>query len=65
MAGGSSSRSAARQRNSAARRQPIAGRRRPNGKITIDDFAKIELRVGQVKVAERVPKADKLAAAGS
>jgi methionyl-tRNA synthetase len=30
------------------------------GKITIDDFAKIELRVGRVKVAERVPKADKL-----
>ncbi len=29
-------------------------------KITIDDFAKIELRVGIVKVAERVPKADKL-----
>jgi len=31
-----------------------------SGKITIDDFAKIELRVGVVKVAERVPKADKL-----
>jgi len=31
-----------------------------DGKITIDDFAKVELRVGQVKVAERVPKADKL-----
>ena len=30
------------------------------GKITIDDFAKVELRVGQVKVAERVPKSDKL-----
>ncbi len=30
------------------------------GKITIDDFTKIELRVGMVKVAERVPKADKL-----
>lgn len=30
------------------------------GKISIDDFAKIELRVGQVKVAERVPKSDKL-----
>ncbi|HTZ81638.1 MAG TPA: methionine--tRNA ligase [Candidatus Acidoferrales bacterium] len=29
-------------------------------KITIDDFAKVELRVGQVKVAERVPKSDKL-----
>jgi methionyl-tRNA synthetase len=29
-------------------------------KISVDDFAKVELRVGQVKVAERVPKADKL-----
>jgi methionyl-tRNA synthetase len=28
--------------------------------ITIDDFAKVELRVAQIKVAERVPKADKL-----
>ncbi len=32
----------------------------PDGKITIDDFAKIDLRVGVVKVAERVPKSDKL-----
>jgi methionyl-tRNA synthetase len=31
-----------------------------NNKISIDDFSKIELRVGLVKVAERVPKADKL-----
>jgi methionyl-tRNA synthetase len=31
-----------------------------NEKISIDDFGKIELRVGLVKVAERVPKADKL-----
>ncbi|MGA2021603.1 MAG: methionine--tRNA ligase [Candidatus Sulfotelmatobacter sp.] len=31
-----------------------------NDKISIDDFAKVELRVGLVKVAERVPKADKL-----
>ncbi|MGA8646798.1 MAG: methionine--tRNA ligase, partial [Candidatus Sulfotelmatobacter sp.] len=31
-----------------------------NDKISIDDFAKIELRVGLVKVAERVPKANKL-----
>ncbi len=29
-------------------------------KISIDDFSKIELRVGVVRVAERVPKADKL-----
>jgi methionyl-tRNA synthetase len=31
-----------------------------DGKITIDDFAKIDLRVGLVKTAERVPKSDKL-----
>ena len=31
-----------------------------NDKISIDDFAKVDLRVGLVKVAERVPKADKL-----
>jgi len=30
------------------------------GKISIDDFAKVELRVGQVKVAEKVKGADKL-----
>jgi methionyl-tRNA synthetase len=41
----------------AAAQAPVAA---PDGKITIDDFAKIELRVGIVKVAERVPKADKL-----
>ena len=28
--------------------------------ISIDDFLKVELRVGEVKVAERIPKADKL-----
>jgi methionyl-tRNA synthetase len=28
--------------------------------ITIDDFVKVELRVAQVLVAERIPKADKL-----
>ncbi|MGH9502191.1 MAG: methionine--tRNA ligase [Terriglobales bacterium] len=32
----------------------------PDGKISIEDFAKVELRVGQVKVAERVKGADKL-----
>ncbi len=31
-----------------------------NNQITIDDFLKIELRVGEVKVAERVKGADKL-----
>ncbi|MBV8438630.1 MAG: methionine--tRNA ligase [Silvibacterium sp.] len=29
-------------------------------KITIDDFAKVDLRVAKIMVAERVPKADKL-----
>ena len=32
----------------------------PDGKISIDDFAKVELRVGQVKAAEKVKGADKL-----
>lgn len=32
----------------------------PDGKITIEDFAKVELRVAQVVSAERVPGADKL-----
>src|SRR5215469_12493525 len=31
-----------------------------NGRISLDDFAKIELRVGQVKIAEKVKGADKL-----
>ncbi|HET9180882.1 MAG TPA: methionine--tRNA ligase [Candidatus Angelobacter sp.] len=31
-----------------------------DGKISIDDFLKVELRVGQVKVAEKVKGADKL-----
>ena len=30
------------------------------GKISIEDFAKVEMRVGQVKVAEKVKGADKL-----
>jgi methionyl-tRNA synthetase len=32
----------------------------PDGKISIDDFVKVELRVAQVKTAERVKGADKL-----
>ena len=32
----------------------------PDSTITIDDFLKVELRVGQVKVAEKVKGADKL-----
>ena len=31
-----------------------------DGKISIEDFAKVELRVGQVKIAEKVKGADKL-----
>jgi methionyl-tRNA synthetase len=41
----------------AAAKPPAAN---PDGKITIDDFAKVELRVAQVKTAERVKGADKL-----
>ena len=32
----------------------------PSTQITIDDFAKVDLRVAQIKIAERIPKADKL-----
>jgi len=39
---------------------PVASATAPDGKIGIDDFAKVELRVGQVNVAERVKGADKL-----
>jgi methionyl-tRNA synthetase len=38
--------------------QPVA--KTTDGKISIEDFAKVELRVGQVRVAERVKGADKL-----
>jgi methionyl-tRNA synthetase len=40
---------------SAAIAAPVA-----DGKITIDDFMKVELRVGQVKAAEKVKGADRL-----
>ena len=39
-----------------------AGKAAPEGVITFDDFAKVELRVGRILTAERVPKADKLLA---
>ena len=40
---------------------PTAGQPAPApGVITIDDFVKVELRVAQVKVAEKVKGADKL-----
>ena len=41
------------------RESPAAAPQGPQH-ITIDDFAKVELRVAQILVAERVPKADKL-----
>jgi methionyl-tRNA synthetase len=49
----------------AAKEQPPSGAQAASpaangGKITIDDFAKVDLRVGLVKTAERVPKSDKL-----
>ena len=31
-----------------------------DGKITIDDFTKVEMRVGEIKTAERIPGADKI-----
>ena len=43
----------------AAEVQPSAATQEPQT-ISIDDFAKVELRVAQILVAERVPKADKL-----
>jgi methionyl-tRNA synthetase len=39
---------------------PSASVASSNNKITIDDFAKVELRVAQVKIAEKVKGADKL-----
>ena len=39
---------------------PSVGMSGPTEKITIDDFLKVELRVGEVKVAEKVKGADKL-----
>ncbi len=45
----------------AAATTPVcAGPTDASPQITIDDFAKIELRVAQILVAERIPKADKL-----
>ena len=39
---------------------PPAAAPAADGKISIDDFMKVELRVGQVKAAEKVKGADKL-----
>jgi methionyl-tRNA synthetase len=40
--------------------EPVAAAPQGPQQITIDDFAKVELRVAQILAAERVPKADKL-----
>jgi methionyl-tRNA synthetase len=40
--------------------QTIADGQTEENFITIDDFLKVELIVGEIKVAERIPKADKL-----
>ncbi len=40
--------------------QPIPDAAPASPIIGIEDFAKVELRVAQIKVAERIPKADKL-----
>ena len=40
--------------------QGVAEQSSPSSHITIDDFIKVDLRVAQILVAERVPKADKL-----
>ena len=44
----------------AASGEPAASAVEEKQYITIDDFAKVELRVAQILVAERIPKADKL-----
>jgi len=44
----------------AASPPPAAAAAEADSKITIDDFLKVELRVGQIKVAEKVKGADKL-----
>ena len=44
----------------AASGEPAASPTEEKQYITIDDFSKVELRVAQVLVAERIPKADKL-----
>jgi methionyl-tRNA synthetase len=36
------------------------GQTKTDNSIAIDDFLKVELRVGEIKVAERIPNADKL-----
>ncbi|WP_101549138.1 methionine--tRNA ligase [Anaerotruncus massiliensis (ex Togo et al. 2019)] len=56
-------RAAAMEKAAAAEKKPAAKAEQPEGVaslITIDDFAKVRLRVAQVTACEPVPKADKL-----
>ena len=55
---GEAKQAAAPAKPEAAAAKPITAI--PDGKISIDDFAKVELRVAQVKTAERVKGADRL-----
>ncbi len=54
----------AAEKKAAAAKEPAAESAEADGdtapKIAIDDFAKVEMRVGEVKTAEKVKKADKL-----
>jgi len=45
---------------SSANEEPPPAASPTSPEITIDDFVKVDLRVAQILVAERVPKADKL-----
>jgi methionyl-tRNA synthetase len=58
-ASGPADTAAAKPATPVASAAPAAGASAPE-KITIDDFTKVELRVAQVKFAERVPNADRL-----
>jgi methionyl-tRNA synthetase len=50
------------EQNNAPAAEPAAAPAAPAEKqfITIDDVMKVELRVAEIKVAERIPKSDKL-----
>jgi methionyl-tRNA synthetase len=50
----------ASQGSAALNKPAVPANSSADGKITIDDFAKVELRVAQVKTAEKVKGADKL-----
>ncbi len=52
--------SAAQQSDKSVSASSPAETPEPTPTITIDDFIKVDLRVGQIVIAERIPKADKL-----